>query len=170
MADGEDRSRDDRPRSGYVPTSPAMSSSLPEELPLSPLDLRGPPEPPSSIAQGNLLPTVPGPSPIGVETSPVLNVQNVDARQVHQQAIFVNQDRSAQVAQIAELRHPALMAERGQQFVDEARQFRDVTADEARAFVEGMNDMNQAHQPIKPNSCKTKGLTSIESLLKDIQS
>ena len=123
MADGENRSRDDRSRSGYVPTSPAMSSSPAEDLPIVPLDLRRPPVPPSSIAQGNLLPTVTGTSPIGVEPSPTLNLQHVDARQIHQQAVFVNQDRSAQMAEIAELRHQALMAEQGQQFVEEARQF-----------------------------------------------
>ena len=100
-----------------------MSSSPAEELPVVPLDLRRPPVPPSSIAQGNLLPTVTGTSPIGVEPSPTLNLQHVDARQIHQQAVFVNQDRSAQMAEIAELRHQALMAEQGQQFVEEARQF-----------------------------------------------
>ena len=47
-----------------------------------------------------------------------LNVHQVDARQIHQQAVFVNQDRSAEVAEIAELRHQALLAEQGQPFVE----------------------------------------------------
>ena len=100
MADGDDRSRDD-------PVQVMSQHSPVEELPLMPLDLRRPPVPPSSIAQGNLLPTVTSPSPIGIEPSPTLNVQHVGARQIHQQAVFVNQDRSAQVAEIAELRHQA---------------------------------------------------------------
>ena len=36
------------------------------------------------------------------------------------------------------------MAEQGQQFVEEARQFRDVIADEARAFVEEPREQQEA--------------------------
>ena len=72
MADGEG-SRDDRSRSGYVPTSRVMSSSPALDLPVVPLNLRVPIESPSFSAQGDLLPTVTGPSPIGIEVSPVLN-------------------------------------------------------------------------------------------------
>ena len=154
----DDGSRGDRSRSGYVPTSPAMSSSPALELPVVPLDLRGPIEPPSFSAQGDMVPTVQAPSPFQAEFSPVLNVQKVDARQIHQQALFVNEDRSAQVAQIAELRHQAILAEHGQQVADEARQYRDAVANQARAVIEGsreqheaianqrLSDMNQAHQ------------------------
>ena len=157
----DDGSRGDRSRSGYVPTSPAMSSSPALELPVVPLDLRRPIEPPSFSAQGGLVPTVQPPSPFQAEFSPMLNVQNVDARQIHQQALFglfVNEDRSAQVAQIAELRHQAILAEHGQQVADEARQYREAVANQARAVIEEpreqheaianqrLNDMNQAHQ------------------------
>ena len=157
MAD-DDGFRGDRSHSGYVPTSPAMSSSPALELPVVPLDLRGPIEPPSFSAQGDLVPTVQTPSPFQPEFSPVLNVQNVDARQIHQQALFVNEDRSAQVAQIAELRHQAILAKHGQQVADEARQFRDAVANQARVAIEEsreqheaianqrLSDMNQAHQ------------------------
>ena len=51
MADDEG-SRGDRSRSGYVPTSPAMSSSPALELPVVPLHLRGPIEPPMFSVQG----------------------------------------------------------------------------------------------------------------------
>ena len=63
MAEGDAGSRDERSRSGYVPTSPAVSESPAEELPMVPLDLRRPPAPPSSHAQGS----VTGPSPFSVE-------------------------------------------------------------------------------------------------------
>ena len=114
MAD-DDGSRGDRSRSGYVPTSPAMSSSPAADLPVVPLELRVPIAPPTFSAQGDLLPSGQVPSPFQPEFSPVMNVQNVDSRQIHQQAVFVNEDRSAQVAQIAELRHQAILAEHGQQ-------------------------------------------------------
>ena len=45
MADDES-SRGDRSRSGYIPTSPAMSSSPALELPVVPLELRAPNVPP----------------------------------------------------------------------------------------------------------------------------
>ena len=92
-----------------------MSSSPAPELPVVPLELRVPVVPPTFSAQGDLLPSGQAPSPFQPEFSPVMNVQNVDARQIHQQAVFVNEDRSAQVAQIAELRHQAILAEHGQQ-------------------------------------------------------
>ena len=154
----DDGSRHDRSRSGYVPTSPAMSSSPALELPFVPLDLQRPIEPPSFSAQGDLVSAVPTPSPFHTEFSPVLNVQNVDARQIHQQALFVNEDRSAQVAQIAELRHQAILAEHGQQVADQARQFRDAVNEQARTAIEEsreqheaianqrLNDTSQAHQ------------------------
>ena len=134
-----------------------MSSSPALELPVVPLNLRGPIEPPVFSAQGDLVPSVQAPSPFQPEFSPVVNVQNVDARQIHQQALFVN-DRSAQVAQMAELRHQAILAEHGQQVADEARQYRDAVANQARATIEEsreqheaianqrLSDMSQAHQ------------------------
>ena len=157
MADDES-SRGDRSRSGYVPTSPAMSSSPALELPVVPLELRAPNVPPMLSAQGDLLPSVQAPSPFQPEFSPVMNVQNVDARQIHQQAVFVNEDRSAQVAQIAELRHQAILAEHGQQVADDARQYRDLVENQARVAIQEsreqiealanqrLSDMNQAHQ------------------------
>ena len=157
MADDEG-SRGDRSRSGYVPTSPAMSSSPALELPVVPLELRVPNVPPMLSAQGDLMPSVQAPSPIQPEFSPVMNVQNVDARQIHQQAVFVNEDRSAQVAQIAELRHQAILAEHGQQVADDARQYRDMVENQARAAIQEsreqleafasqrLSDMKQAHQ------------------------
>ena len=84
-------------------------------------------------------------------------VQNVDARQTHQQALFVNQDKSAEVMEVAELRHEALMAEQGQQLASEAMQFRDAVANEARALAtessehhtaltqQKLSDMSNAH-------------------------
>ena len=135
-----------------------MSSSPALELPVVPLNLRGPIEPPVFSAQGDLVPSVQAPSRFQPEFSPVVNVQNVDARQIHQQALFVNEDRSAQVAQIAELRHQAILAEHGQQVADEARQYRDAVANQARAAIEEsreqheaianqrLSDMSQAHQ------------------------
>ena len=157
MAD-DDSSRGDRSRSGYVPTSPAMSSSPAPELPVVPLELRVPIGPPTFSAQGDLLPSVQAPSPFQPEFSPVMNVQNVDARQIHQQAVFVNEDRSAQVAQIAELRHQAILAEHGQQVAEDARHFRDLVENQAKVAVQEsreqiealasqrLSDMNQAHQ------------------------
>lgn len=86
--------------------------SLADELPIVPADLMRHPLPPFVSALGNLLPiTVTGPSPFSVDPSPHIAVQNVDARQVHQQAFFVNQDQPAEVMEIAELKHRALMAE-----------------------------------------------------------
>ena len=157
MAD-DDGSRGDRSRSAYVPTSPAMSSSPAADLPVVPLELRVPIAPPTLSAQGDLLPSGQVPSPFQPEFSPVMNVQNVDARQIHQQAVFVNEDRSAQVAQIAELRHQAILAEHGQQVAEEARHFRDVVENQAKVAVQEsreqiealanqrLSDMNQAHQ------------------------
>ena len=157
MAD-DDSSRGDRSRSGYVPTSPAMSSSPALVLPVVPLELRAPIGPPTFSAQGDLLPNVQAPSPFQPEFSPVMNVQNVDARQIHQQAVFVNEDRSAQVAQIAELRHQAILAEHGQQVAEDARHFRDLVENQAKVAVQEsreqiealanqrLSDMNQAHQ------------------------
>ena len=157
MADDES-SRGDRSRSGYIPTSPAMSSSPALELPVVPLELRAPNVPPMLSAQGDLLPSVQAPSPFQPEFSPVTNVQNVDARQIHQQAVFVIEDRSAQVAQIAELRRQAILAEHGQQVADDARQYRDLVENQARVAIQEsreqiealanqrLSDMNQAHQ------------------------
>ena len=157
MAD-DGGSRGDRSRSGYGPTSPAMSSSPALELPIVPLDLRVPNAPPTFSAQGDLMPSVQTPSPFRPEFSPVMNVQNVDARQIHQQAVFVNEDRSAQVAQIAELQVQAILAEHGQQVADDARQYRDMVENQARAAIQEsreqleafanqrLSDMNPAHQ------------------------
>ena len=104
------------------------------------------------------MPSGQAPSPFQPEFSPVMNVQNVDARQIHQQAVFVNEDRSAQVAQIAELRHQAILAEHGQQVAEDARHFRDLVENQAKVAVQEsreqiealanqrLSDMNQAHQ------------------------
>ena len=155
IADGDAGSLDERSRSGYIPTSPAMSESHSEETPVLPLELRRPPLPPFSPAQGNM--ELFGPSPFSYDPSPNIAVQNVDARQIHQQALFVNQDKSAEVMEIAELKRWALMAEQGRQFASEAMQFRDTVANEAKTFVaessehqaaitqQGLNDMSNVH-------------------------
>lgn len=46
--------------------------------------------------------------------------------------MFVSQDRPAEVAETAELRHQALIAEQSQQLVQEARHLKDSVANEAR--------------------------------------
>lgn len=54
MADGDAGSRDERSRSGYVPTSPAMSLDESEEVPSLPLELsRPPPLPPAITGEPN---------------------------------------------------------------------------------------------------------------------
>ena len=49
-----------------------------------------------------------------------------------------------QVAQIAELRHQAILAEHGQQVADDARQYRDLVENQARAAIQESGEQIEA--------------------------
>ena len=136
---------DERSRSGYAPTTPLISEHEDSDL-LVPV----PPEllsvPTFNPAQGNLEPAT-TPSPFASPT-PVIN--QVDARTL-QQAVLVNQDRSGEVAQMAELRHQAIMSEAQSQFQEEAKRMREDVERQARDFVveSSRASEQQAHEQLR---------------------
>ena len=136
---------DERSRSGYAPTTPLISEHEDSDL-LVPV----PPEllsvPTFNPAQGNLEPAT-TPSPFA---SPTPVISQVDARTL-QQAVLVNQDRSGEVAQMAELRHQAIMSEAQSQFQEEAKRMREDVERQARDFVveSSRASEQQAHEQLR---------------------
>lgn len=102
-----------------------LTQEIEDDVSSLPLELARPPVPPM-LAQGNLLPrTSVFVSDIVEEAQfvSIYNVQQIDARTVHQNAVLVQQDRSAEVVEIAELKRRAILAKQNQQFVGEAKHF-----------------------------------------------
>ena len=140
-----DALEDERSRSGYAPTTPLMSEHEGSDI-LAPL----PPDllsvPAFNSVQGDLGP-MDAPSPFASTTS-VIN--QVDARTL-QQAVIVNQDQSAAVAQVAEPRHQAIMSEAQNRFNEEATRMREDVERQARDFVADSSRANeqQAHERLR---------------------